>query len=96
MKTNLSLDHSVVTVHHNSEVVHVMIDLEAPEAPSIERAPLDVVLVVDRSGSMRGAPLASVTEAIASLLRLAHPNDRIGVVAFNDQATMVLALANHD
>lgn len=96
MKTNLSLDHSVVTVHHNSEVVHVMIDLEAPEAPNLQRAPLDVVLVVDRSGSMRGAPLASVTEAIASLLRLAHPNDRIGVVAFDNQATMVLALANHD
>lgn len=96
MKTNLSLDHSVVTVHHNSEVVHVMIDLEAPEAPSLQRAPLDVVLVLDRSGSMRGAPLASVIEATAGLLRLAHPNDRIGVVAFDNQANMVLPLDGHD
>lgn len=95
MKTNLTLDHSVVTVHHHDEVVHVMIDIEAPEAPPLQRAPLDVVLVLDRSGSMSGEPLHAVTTATAHLLRLAHPQDRLGVVAFDNEATTVLALGSH-
>jgi Ca-activated chloride channel family protein len=95
MKTNLTLDHSIVTVHHSDEIVHVMIDLEAPEAPPLQRAPLDVVVVLDRSGSMQGRPLHAVTSATAHLLRLAHPQDRLGVVAFDNEATTVLALGSH-
>jgi len=95
MKTKYALDHSVVTVYHDNEIVHLMIDLEAPEAPPLQRMPLDVVLVLDRSGSMGGSPLQSVIDATASLLRRAHPQDRIGVVTFDSEASMVLALGNH-
>ena len=52
MKPNIAMDHTVVAVHHGDEVVHVLVDIEAPEVPGLERAPLDVILVLDRSGSM--------------------------------------------
>ncbi|MFM8483423.1 MAG: vWA domain-containing protein, partial [Actinomycetota bacterium] len=55
---------------------------------------LDVVVVLDRSGSMSGAPIRAVTEATAELLRLAHPNDRIAVVTFDSDADLVLPLAS--
>jgi Ca-activated chloride channel family protein len=69
-----------------------MVDIEAPEVPGLERAPLDVVLVIDRSGSMSGAPLRAVTEAVAEVLRLGQPTDRIGVVTFDNDAEMILPL----
>lgn len=92
MKPNIAMDHTVVAVHHGDEVVHVLVDIEAPEVPGLERAPLDVILVLDRSGSMAGRPLEAVTNAAADVLRLAHPDDRIGVVTFDNDADMVLPL----
>src|SRR4051794_26011060 len=95
MKPSVKFDRTLVTVLLD-EVVHVMLELTAPPAVPVERAPLDVVVVLDRSGSMSGAPLASVTAATAQLLRLAGPDDRIGVVAFDDEVELVLPLAHHD
>ena len=92
MKPNIAMGRTVVAVHHGDEVVHVLVDIEAPEAPGLERAPLDVILVLDRSGSMSGRPLEAVTNAAAEVLRLAHPDDRIGVVTFDSDADMVLPL----
>ena len=94
MKPTVTFDRTLVTVLVD-EVVHVMLELAAPPAEPVERAPLDVVVVLDRSGSMSGEPLESVTAATAQLLRLAGPDDRIGVVAFDDEVQLVLPLAHH-
>lgn len=91
----LHLDRSVVTIRHD-EVVHTLLELTAPEAPPHDRAPLDVVLVVDRSGSMSGRPLSAVCEAVAGMIRLAAPTDRIAVVSFDDDVEVVLPLEHHD
>jgi Ca-activated chloride channel homolog len=95
LKPTVKFDRTLVTVLVD-EVVHVMLELAAPPAVPVERAPLDVVVVLDRSGSMSGAPLTSVTAATAQLLRLAGPDDRIGVVAFDDDVQLVLPLAHHE
>ncbi len=95
MKPTVKFDRTLVTVLID-EVVHVMLELTAPPAVAVERAPLDVVVVLDRSGSMSGPPLASVTAATAQLLRLAGPDDRLGVVAFDDEVQLVLPLTHHD
>src|SRR3954470_17233331 len=95
MKPSVKFDRTLVTVLVD-EVVHVMLELAAPPAVPVDRAPLDVVVVLDRSGSMSGPPLASVTAATAQLLRLAGPDDRIGVVAFDDAVQLVLPLAPQD
>ena len=51
MKPTVRFDRTLVTVLVD-EVVHVMLELAAPPAVPVERAPLDVVVVLDRSGSM--------------------------------------------
>ncbi len=95
MQPIVKFDRTLVTVLVD-EVVHVMLELAAPPANPLERAPLDVVVVLDRSGSMAGEPLASVLSATAHLLRLAGPDDRLGVVAFDDTVQMVVPLADTD
>ena len=70
--------------------------ITAPPAVGAERAPIDAVFVLDRSGSMDGAPIHAVREATCNLLRLLGPDDRLGVVVFDDEAQMVLPLAAHD
>lgn len=95
MQPTVKFDRTLVTVLVD-EVVHVLLELAAPPAAPVERAPLDVVVVLDRSGSMSGAPLASVTAATAQLLRLAGSGDRIGVVAFDGEVQLALPLATHD
>ena len=95
MFPRLALDRQVVTTLHD-QVLHLLLELRAPSTPTADRPPLDLVVVIDRSGSMRGAPLRSVTEATAQLLRLAGPDDRIGVVTFDDTAHTVLPLDRHD
>ena len=95
MQPQLSFDRTIIATR-NDEIVNVLLELTAPPAPDIERKPLDVVLVLDRSGSMAGEPLQSVTKAAAQLLRLVGPADRIGVVAFDDEVDLVLPLGQHD
>lgn len=95
MKPSIKFDRTLVTVLVD-EVVHVMLELTAPDATQVERAPLDVVIVLDRSGSMSGAPLESVTAATAHLLRLAGTDDRVAVVAFDGEVQLVLPLAHHE
>jgi CBS domain-containing protein/uncharacterized protein YegL len=94
MKPTVSFDRTVITVVDN-DIVHLLVELEAPPAPDSERQPLDVVLVLDKSGSMSGEPLRSVKAATEHFLRLAGPDDRVGVVAFDNTADLVLELATH-
>ncbi len=95
MQPQLSFDRTIIATR-NDEIVNVLLELTAPPAPAIERKPLDVVLVLDRSGSMAGNPLQAVTKAAAQLLRLVGPEDRIGVVAFDNEVDLVLPLGQHD
>ena len=94
MKPSIALDRTIV-VDASDEVVHVLLELTAPPAPEVERLPLDVALVIDRSGSMAGEPIEAVTQAVARLIRQAGPNDRIGVVSFDSDVQIVLPLGRH-
>jgi Ca-activated chloride channel family protein len=76
--------------------IDVLVELIAPPAVTVDRAPIDAVIVIDRSGSMGGTPLAQVKAAVTSLLRLLGPDDRIAVVTFDDEVDVVLPLAKHD
>lgn len=94
MKPNIRLDRNIIGVHVD-QVVHLMLELTAPDAPPTGRAPIDLVLVLDRSGSMSGDPLRAVREAAARVIRTMGPDDRVAVVAFDDEVSLVLPLARH-
>jgi Ca-activated chloride channel family protein len=45
----------------------------------------DVTIVIDRSGSMQGEPLANAKAAAVDVIKRLPPTDRVNVVAFSDE-----------
>lgn len=90
MKINALLDLNVVA-HESADEITVLLELEAPAAVSAgirPQASLEVVL--DRSGSMSGAPLEGAKEALIALVRRLAPTDNFGLVTFDDSAQVVV------
>jgi Ca-activated chloride channel family protein len=56
-----------------------------------ERAPLDAVLALDVSGSMQGPPIEQVIASVGKIADLFQETDRVGIVAFSNNATLVCA-----
>ena len=65
----------------------LLIRLHPAPAPmrSGKRLPLNLALVLDRSGSMSGEPLETAKQAIVAALRQLHAQDRVSVVSFDDE-----------
>ncbi len=90
MKFSAQLDVNVVAVESVDEV-SVMLDLAAPSVVrEAERTPATLQVVVDRSGSMAGAPLEGAIEALCTLVARLDERDNFGVVVFDDVAEVVV------
>src|SRR6185436_2184437 len=62
----------------------------APDVPRrADRAPLNLALVLDRSGSMQGEKLRYVQQAACHVLDMLDERDRIAVVAYDDQVILL-------
>ena len=60
------------------------------------RVPTDVLVILDRSGSMAGEKLAQARAAIRELVAQLGPQDRFGLVTYSDAATLVIPLTTAD
>lgn len=70
----------------------VVVTVRAPD-PSPARAPLDLVVALDTSGSMRRrGRLDQASRAIRALAVALSPEDRLGIVQFSDDASTVRPL----
>lgn len=76
-------------------LVHVELTLTGEDRPG-ERAPTDLVVVLDRSGSMSGEPLQNAKAATASIIGALHPQDRFALVTYDDTARVDIALGLAD
>ncbi|CAL5008765.1 unnamed protein product [Urochloa decumbens] len=73
----------------------VMVTVKAPSligAVDSGRTPVDLVTVLDVSGSMAGAKLEQVKRAMEFVIDSLGPSDRLAVVAFSDGARRLLRL----
>lgn len=81
-----------------ADATHVLVRLVAPAQPvtensaSSQRAPLDLALVIDRSGSMSGDPLKAALESSVRIIQGLRSDDRIAVVTFDDHVQVVQPL----
>ncbi|CAA0814451.1 Zinc finger (C3HC4-type RING finger) family protein [Striga hermonthica] len=70
----------------------VLIHLRASRISRTPRVPVDLVTVLDTSGSMSGTKLALLKRAMGFLIQNLGPNDRLAVVAFSSTARRLFPL----
>ncbi len=97
VSTHLNID---MIALDQADQVTVLVELTAPENPgSAQRLGRTLMLLLDRSGSMSGDPLEGAKDAISRLVRRLAPQDCLGLVTFDDQATVVIPpmlMADHN
>jgi len=78
------------TVTENGEAV----DVTTVEAESTGQVPQDVVLLIDTSGSMAGAPIEDAKSAALSFIDSLDPDDRVALVSFAMEPETVIGFTS--
>lgn len=87
MKTSVLLDHEPVA--DGGFFVRALLRIEGDPPEDEGRTPLNLSLVIDRSGSMSGPPLQAAREAAVMLVRRLRMEDVVSVVAYDDEVRVV-------
>lgn len=77
-----------------AEKAFLLLELKGNAGSSSDRAPMNISLVMDRSGSMSGAPLAYSKKACQFVFDQMGPEDQLSMVAFDNEVTTVFAPQN--
>lgn len=75
-------------VDGRDNVVEVLLRVQAPDAPAghaAQRPPQAIALVIDRSGSMAGQPLAEAKRCAEYVISRLRPTDTLSLVQFDDR-----------
>jgi len=79
-----------IPVTGGSQVAYVLLEAKPTALMAQVRMPLNFALVIDHSGSMRGAKLRNVREAVKMVIDRLDPTDYISVVIFDDTAQVII------
>lgn len=88
MDHRLLIDHEFA-VSQSGYVVRALLTLQGHAPDAASRVPLNLSIVLDRSGSMAGEPLEAARAAAALLVRRLRAEDVVSVVAYDDQVITV-------
>jgi Ca-activated chloride channel homolog len=91
MQQQLALDWQSDPIR-GTRTVRLLATISGTVPPDATRTPLQLALVLDRSGSMCGEKLDAAQQAALGLVRRLHPDDLVGVVAFDHEVTTVAPL----
>ena len=90
MKVNYFLSKSQIAVDLATDV-DIIINFQGDrDRESNSRRPINLSLVLDRSGSMSGSPLRNAIKAAEQLVEYLQPEDYLSVVVYDDVAETIL------
>jgi Ca-activated chloride channel family protein len=91
MKLLAHLDRRLLTTTQPAER-YLRVQVTAPDSPNTaSRLPLNLALIIDRSGSMAGSKLDKAKEAAIFCLRNLTAADRAAIIAYDDEVRVVAA-----
>ena len=73
-----------------SQLAYVLVEMKPTELMAQVRMPLNFALVLDHSGSMKGAKLKNVKEAVKMVIDRLEPTDYVSVVIFDDTSQVII------
>ena len=73
-----------------SQLAYLLLEAKPTALMAQVRMPLNFALVIDHSGSMKGAKLRNVREAVKMVIDRLEPTDYISVVIFDDSAQVII------
>jgi len=71
---------------------HVLVRLQSEHQEGFKRTPLNLALVVDRSGSMQGTKLSEAKRCVIDLIKRMNPEDQVGLVQYDDNVDTIVPL----
>ena len=77
---------------HIDKDFHVLVRLQSEYKEGFKRTPLNLALVVDRSGSMEGPKLREAKRCVSDLIKRMHPEDQVGLVQYDDHVDTIVPL----
>ena len=77
---------------HIDKDFHVLVRLQSEHKEGFKRTPLNLALVVDRSGSMEGPKLREAKRCVSDLIKRMHPEDQVGLVQYDDHVDTIVPL----
>ncbi|MBN1817546.1 MAG: VWA domain-containing protein [Sedimentisphaerales bacterium] len=81
---------SALMTHRDKNGGYFTLMLYPPESlRQVKRAPMEMIFVLDCSGSMNGAPIAKAKDAIRRALRKLEPGDSFQVIRFSNNASQL-------
>ncbi len=94
MPGEVTLTHQVgkdfMPVTGGSQLAYALIEMKPTEMMAQVRMPLNFALVLDHSGSMKGAKLKNVKEAVKVVIDRLEPTDYVSVVIFDDTSQVII------
>jgi Ca-activated chloride channel family protein len=85
-----TVSHEVIPETGEDRAFYVLLEILPGEDLPIQRLPLNLCLVLDRSTSMQGTRLQKVKEATRHIIDRLHGEDTLSIVTFSDRAEVVL------
>ena len=79
-----------MTVTGSSQLAYVLVEAHPVATGTQTRMPLNFALVLDHSGSMKGAKLRAVKDAVKLVIDHMLPTDIVSVVIFDDNVHVVV------
>ncbi len=79
-----------VDISQGSSQRQISIEISAVAEPQDRQLPLNLCLILDHSGSMKGTPLNTVKQAAKELIKGLKPEDRLSIVAFDHEAKVIV------
>ncbi|OQY91991.1 MAG: hypothetical protein B6D41_08730 [Chloroflexi bacterium UTCFX4] len=87
----IRLLHDAVNANVPQQLAYVLLDANPTDAQLQNvQAPLNLALVLDRSGSMNGAKIHNLREATKLLIQHMQPTDYVSIITFDDQVDVLV------